>query len=65
MPHKVNDSNSTLGSQGSSNDRVMVPDMRGSNPLPRKSQPPVIIHNKGGQTYDETRPLDWDNQRWK
>ncbi|KAJ6141292.1 hypothetical protein N7470_010188 [Penicillium chermesinum] len=28
-------------------------------------KPPVIIHNKGGQIYDETRPSDWDKQRWK
>lgn len=25
---------------------------------------PVVIH-QGGQTYDETRPSDWDKQRWK
>ncbi|KAJ5601398.1 hypothetical protein N7510_010932 [Penicillium lagena] len=31
----------------------------------RRRQPPVIIHNKGGQIYDETRPSDWDKQRWK
>lgn len=28
-------------------------------------KPPVIVHNKGGQIYDETRPSDWDKQRWK
>jgi hypothetical protein len=30
-----------------------------------RRQPPVIVHNKGGQIYDETRPSDWDKQRWK
>ncbi|KAL4910901.1 hypothetical protein BDW74DRAFT_172357 [Aspergillus multicolor] len=66
MPTKVNDSNSDLSSNGSSNgDQVVViPNIRGSNG-PRKSQPPVIVHNGGGQTYDETRPSDWDRQRWK
>lgn len=28
-------------------------------------KPPVIVHNRGGQIYDETRPSDWDKQRWK
>jgi hypothetical protein len=28
-------------------------------------KPTVIVHNKGGQIYDETRPSDWDKQRWK
>jgi len=28
-------------------------------------KPPVVVHNKGGQIYDETRPSDWDKQRWK
>ncbi|KAJ5132278.1 hypothetical protein N7448_006436 [Penicillium atrosanguineum] len=28
-------------------------------------KPPVIVHNQGGQIYDETRPSDWDKQRWK
>ncbi|GFF48319.1 conserved hypothetical protein [Aspergillus udagawae] len=79
MPHKVNDSNSTLASSASSSDRVVVTDLRessltgapvsllpiGSNPVPRRTQPPVIIHNQGGQIYDETRPSDWDKQRWK
>ncbi|KAI9370433.1 hypothetical protein BJX61DRAFT_544608 [Aspergillus egyptiacus] len=67
MPHKDNDSNSTLSSSGSStsDQLVGVPNTRGSNAGPRKSQPPVIIHNHGGQTYDETRPSDWDRQRWK
>ncbi|KAJ5095726.1 hypothetical protein NUU61_005082 [Penicillium alfredii] len=61
MPHKVNDSNSTLASKASSGDQLIVPDIR-PNPV---RKPPVIIHNKGGQTYDETRPSDWDKQRWK
>ncbi|GFF92748.1 conserved hypothetical protein [Aspergillus lentulus] len=65
MPHKVNDSNSTLASSASSSDRVVVTDLRGSNPVPRRTQPPVIIHNQEGQIYDETRPSDWDKQRWK
>ncbi|KAL4937531.1 hypothetical protein BDV06DRAFT_215821 [Aspergillus oleicola] len=64
MPHKTNESNSTLSSSGSSSgDQVVV--VRGPNAGPRKSQPPVIVHNDGGQTYDETRPSDWDRQRWK
>ncbi|KAJ5103818.1 hypothetical protein N7532_004347 [Penicillium argentinense] len=33
-----------------------------ANPVRR---PPVVVHNKGGQIYDETRPSDWDKQRWK
>lgn len=33
-----------------------------ANPI---RKPPVIVHNKGGQIYDETRPSDWDKQRWK
>ncbi|KAJ5773477.1 hypothetical protein N7457_008373 [Penicillium paradoxum] len=71
MPHKVNDSNSTLASRGSSN-QVVPTEVRNSaranahppaaNPV---RKPPVIIHNKGGQIYDETRPSDWDKQRWK
>ncbi|KAL2864165.1 uncharacterized protein BJX67DRAFT_384004 [Aspergillus lucknowensis] len=68
MPHKVNDSNSTLSSNSgssSSGQVVVVPNIRGSNAGPRKSQPPVIVHNHGGQIYDETRPSDWDRQRWK
>ncbi|PWY78564.1 hypothetical protein BO94DRAFT_537756 [Aspergillus sclerotioniger CBS 115572] len=65
MPHKGNDSNSTLSSSGSSGDRVVVTDMRGPNAVPRRTQPPVIVHNRGGQIYDETRPSDWDKQRWK
>lgn len=28
-------------------------------------KPAVVVHNKGGQIYDETRPSDWDKQRWK
>ncbi|KAJ5808138.1 hypothetical protein N7474_009407 [Penicillium riverlandense] len=36
-----------------------------SNTSRRRRQPPVIVHNKGGQIYDETRPSDWDKQRWK
>ncbi|KAG0159064.1 hypothetical protein PDIDSM_6584 [Penicillium digitatum] len=28
-------------------------------------KPPVVVHNKGGRLYDETRPSDWDKQRWK
>ncbi|KAJ0413819.1 hypothetical protein BJX63DRAFT_80857 [Aspergillus granulosus] len=69
MPHKVNESNSTLSSSdtsSSSGDQVVVvPNIRGSNAGPRKSQPPVVVHNHGGQIYDETRPSDWDRQRWK
>ncbi|KAB8222052.1 hypothetical protein BDV33DRAFT_201795 [Aspergillus novoparasiticus] len=65
MPHKVNQSNSTLASTGSSGDRVVVTDLRGSNSGPRRTQPPVVVHNQGGQIYDETRPSDWDKQRWK
>ncbi|EPS30404.1 hypothetical protein POX_b02587 [Penicillium oxalicum] len=64
MPHKLsNDSNSTLAS-GVSNtsDQVIATQVRASNSVRR---PPVIIHNKGGQIYDETRPSDWDKQRWK
>ncbi|KAE8144993.1 hypothetical protein BDV25DRAFT_145075 [Aspergillus avenaceus] len=64
MPHKANESNSTLSTSGSSGDRVVVSDMRGSNAA-RRTQPPVIVHNQGGQIYDETRPSDWDKQRWK
>jgi hypothetical protein len=37
----------------------------GSNAIPRRTQPPVVVHNQGGQIYDETRPADWDKQRWK
>lgn len=38
----------------------------GPNAGPRRTtQAPVIIHNQGGQTYDETRTSDWDKQRWK
>ncbi|KAJ5236306.1 hypothetical protein N7489_006397 [Penicillium chrysogenum] len=55
MPHKVNNSNSTLASRGSSNDQQPIP----------SANPPVVIHNKGGRIYDETRPSDWDKQRWK
>ncbi|KAJ5693124.1 hypothetical protein N7462_002547 [Penicillium macrosclerotiorum] len=68
MPHKVtNDSNSTLASRGSSNgDQVIATEVRdapsAANPV---RKPPVIVHNKGGQIYDETRPSDWDKQRWK
>ncbi|CAG8020603.1 unnamed protein product, partial [Penicillium nalgiovense] len=89
MPHKVNNSNSTLASSGSSgsssNDQVATevrnlsmsspshpcPDLQiqpelmqtpATNPI---RKPPVVIHNKGGRTYDETRPSDWDKQRWK
>ncbi|KAL5044083.1 hypothetical protein BDW71DRAFT_209689 [Aspergillus fruticulosus] len=67
MPIKVNDLNSDLSSNGSSSGDqvVVVPNLRGSNAGPRKTQPPVIVHNGGGQTYDETRPSDWDRQRWK
>ncbi|PKY02724.1 hypothetical protein P168DRAFT_320269 [Aspergillus campestris IBT 28561] len=64
MPNKASESNSTLGSTGSG-DRVVVTDLRGSNGAPRRSQPPVVVHNQGGQIYDETRPADWDKQRWK
>ncbi|KAJ5888401.1 hypothetical protein N7495_008442 [Penicillium taxi] len=64
MPHKVtNDSNSTLSSRGSSDQDVIAEvQVRAARPI---RKPPVIIHNKGGQTYDETRPSDWDKQRWK
>jgi hypothetical protein len=84
MPHKVNNSNSTLASRGSSNDQVATevrnlsmssphpcPDLQiqpelmqalATNPI---RKPPVVIHNKGGRIYDETRPSDWDKQRWK
>ncbi|KAJ6092711.1 hypothetical protein N7486_008000 [Penicillium sp. IBT 16267x] len=74
MPHKVtNDSNSTLASRGSSGDQVIATEVRDSarlmqtrpvtaNPI---RKPPVVVHNKGGQIYDETRPSDWDKQRWK
>ncbi|KAL4783140.1 hypothetical protein BJX76DRAFT_358277 [Aspergillus varians] len=69
MPHKINESNSTLSSSdsNSSGDQVVVvPNLRGTNSAGlRKSQPPVVIHNHGGQTYDETRTADWDRQRWK
>ncbi|RAL11311.1 uncharacterized protein BO97DRAFT_100652 [Aspergillus homomorphus CBS 101889] len=65
MPHKVSDSTSSLSSSGSSGNRVAVTDMRGSHTGPRRTQPPVIVHNQGGQIYDETRPSDWDKQRWK
>ncbi|KAF9888310.1 hypothetical protein FE257_008742 [Aspergillus nanangensis] len=66
MPHKVNESNTTLSSTSSNaGDQVVVPDMRGSNAVPRRTQPPVVVHNQGGQIYDETRPSDWDKQRWK
>ncbi|BCR85193.1 uncharacterized protein ACHE_20651S [Aspergillus chevalieri] len=59
MPTKPNnDSNTTLASNGST-DQVVV--MQGPNGG-RKA--PVVIH-QGGQTYDETRPSDWDKQRWK
>ncbi|KAF3020490.1 hypothetical protein N7519_002261 [Penicillium mononematosum] len=63
MPHKVNNSNSTLASRGSSNDQVAT-EVRNltTNPI---RKPPVVIHNKGGRIYDETRPSDWDKQRWK
>ncbi|OJJ46954.1 hypothetical protein ASPZODRAFT_131873 [Penicilliopsis zonata CBS 506.65] len=60
MPHKLNDSNSTLSSQSSG--RVVVQDIRSP---PRKTQKPVVVHNQGGRTFDETRPSDWDKQRWK
>ncbi|KAI9924677.1 hypothetical protein ASPWEDRAFT_110971 [Aspergillus wentii DTO 134E9] len=64
MPLKATDSNSTLASQGSG-EKVVVQDMRGPNSGPRRTQAPVIVHNQGGQIYDETRPSDWDKQRWK
>ncbi|KAJ5523184.1 hypothetical protein N7504_005494 [Penicillium tannophilum] len=64
MPHKVtNDSNSTLASRGSSGDQVIATEVRVTANAVRK--PPVVVHNKGGQIYDETRPSDWDKQRWK
>ncbi|KAJ5920885.1 hypothetical protein N7454_005765 [Penicillium verhagenii] len=74
MPHKVtNDSNSTLASRGSSGGQVIATEVRDparlmqtrsvtANPV---RKPPVVVHNKGGQIYDETRPSDWDKQRWK
>ncbi|KAJ5500163.1 hypothetical protein N7453_009214 [Penicillium expansum] len=83
MPHKVNNSNSTLASRGSNNDQVVATEVRSlmhhipvrdlqiqpelmhtlaTNPV---RKPPVVIHNKGGRIYDETRPSDWDKQRWK
>lgn len=84
MPHKVNDSNSTLASRGSNNDQVVATEVRSmssaSHPCPDLQiqpelmqtpatnpvrKPPVIVHNKGGRIYDETRPSDWDKQRWK
>ncbi|KAJ5550892.1 hypothetical protein N7535_001170 [Penicillium sp. DV-2018c] len=67
MPHKVNDSNSTLASRGSSTDQVGAPKVRNIASAAANSarKPPVVIHNKGGQIYDETRPSDWDKQRWK
>ncbi|KAJ5294490.1 hypothetical protein PENANT_c006G10321 [Penicillium antarcticum] len=63
MPHKVNDSNSTLASRGSG-DQVVATEVRNLTANPVR-KPPVIVHNKGGQIYDETRPSDWDKQRWK
>ncbi|CAG7919255.1 unnamed protein product [Penicillium olsonii] len=60
MPHKVNNSNSTLASQSSGDQTTEVRNL--TNPV---RKPPVIVHNKGGQIYDETRPSDWDKQRWK
>ncbi|KAJ5574247.1 uncharacterized protein N7459_008674 [Penicillium hispanicum] len=74
MPHKVtNDSNSTLASRASSGDQVVATEARDSARLMQTRpsaanpvrKPPVIVHNKGGQIYDETRPSDWDKQRWK
>ncbi|KAJ6106314.1 hypothetical protein N7512_009831 [Penicillium capsulatum] len=71
MPHKVNDSNSTLASGGSNGDQVIATEVRARLMQTRPSaanpvrKPPVIVHNKGGQIYDETRPSDWDKQRWK
>ncbi|KAF7718412.1 Uncharacterized protein PECH_008371 [Penicillium ucsense] len=64
MPHKLsNDSNSTLASGVSStSDQGGATEVRAISSV---RKPPVIIHNKGGQTYDETRPSDWDKQRWK
>lgn len=81
MPNKINDSNSTLASDGSNDQVVVIQGMLfdlpsrlvfisiliridGTNP-PRRTQKPVVIHNQGGQIYDETRPSDWDKQRWK
>ncbi|CAG7943895.1 unnamed protein product [Penicillium salamii] len=61
MPHKVNNSNSTLASQSSGDQTTEVRNLT-TNPV---RKPPVIVHNKGGQIYDETRPSDWDKQRWK
>lgn len=77
MPTKPNnDSNTTLASNGSTDQVVVMQGMLTSlllNVCPmlillsgpnggRKA--PVVIH-QGGQTYDETRPSDWDKQRWK
>ncbi|KAJ5384944.1 hypothetical protein N7447_000670 [Penicillium robsamsonii] len=64
MPHKVNDSNSTLASRGSSNDQVVATEVRSLTTNPVR-KPPVVVHNKGGRIYDETRTSDWDKQRWK
>ncbi|KAJ5960020.1 uncharacterized protein N7479_007170 [Penicillium vulpinum] len=64
MPHKVNNSNSTLASRGSSNDQVVATEVRSLTTNPVR-KPPVVVHNKGGRIYDETRPSDWDKQRWK
>ncbi|KAJ5137510.1 hypothetical protein N7526_003743 [Penicillium atrosanguineum] len=77
MPHKVNnDSNSTLASRGSAGDPVVATEVRTQVDLQNQAntrspaanparKPPVIVHNQGGQIYDETRPSDWDKQRWK
>jgi hypothetical protein len=79
MPHKVNDSNSTLASTSSGDQATTeVRNLSMSPPISRFSpklmhtlaanpvrKPPVVVHNKGGQIYDETRPSDWDKQRWK
>ncbi|KAJ5749865.1 hypothetical protein N7533_006893 [Penicillium manginii] len=67
MPHKVNnDSNSTLASRGSSGDQVIATEVRDTPPAANPvRKPAVVVHNKGGQIYDETRPSDWDKQRWK
>ncbi|CRL17168.1 unnamed protein product [Penicillium camemberti] len=64
MPHKVNDSNSTLASRASSNDQVVATEVRSLTTNPVR-KPLVVVHNKGGRIYDETRPSDWDKQRWK
>ncbi|CAI7580142.1 unnamed protein product [Penicillium bialowiezense] len=61
MPHKVNNSNSTLASRSSGDQTTEVRNLT-ANPV---RKPPVVVHNKGGQIYDETRPSDWDKQRWK